>query len=219
MSPKSLVRKYSGPAIEVSYDIRRCIHAEECTRGLREVFNRDKVPWIQPGGAEPERVAQVIRRCPTGALHYAADEDESPPKENTIQPISNGPLYVAGELEIVDEEGSVLHSDTRVALCRCGSSRNKPFCDNRHIEIEFHAQEYAPDAAVRDDQLKVGGKLQILSRENGPYAFNGAFALVGPHGQRKIQSESIALCRCGASNEKPFCDNTHRIVGFSAKGW
>jgi CDGSH-type Zn-finger protein/uncharacterized Fe-S cluster protein YjdI len=214
--PKSLKRKYAGPEIEVSYDIRRCIHAEECIRVLNDVFDRDKVPWIRPGEAESERVAEAVQLCPSGALQTPKT---ARPVSNTIRPALNGPLYISGDLEIVDHEGSVMHDDTRLALCRCGASRNKPFCDNQHLEIGFQADEFSTLDQAKSGPMTVEGKLQILPRENGPYRFSGAFALIGRQSQRKFQSENITLCRCGASNEKPFCDNTHRIIGFSAKDW
>jgi CDGSH-type Zn-finger protein/uncharacterized Fe-S cluster protein YjdI len=214
--PKSLIRKYSSPEIEVNYDIRRCIHAEECIRNLNAVFDRSKVPWIQPGEADADRVAQVIQLCPSGALQTPRSFK---PSANTVIPALNGPLYVSGDLEIVDGEGNVVHHDTRIALCRCGASRNKPFCDNRHLEIEFQAQGHSMSESEGKDSNVHGGKLQILPSENGPYRLIGAFVLLGAQERREYQSDSIALCRCGASREKPFCDNTHRLMDFSADSW
>lgn len=63
-------KAYEGKSITVTFEARRCQHAAECVRGLPEVFDLDKRPWIQPDGAEAERLAEVVRRCPSGALQY-----------------------------------------------------------------------------------------------------------------------------------------------------
>ncbi len=67
---KSKPRSYHGAGITVSYDARRCIHAQECVHGLPEVFDPERRPWVDPDGASPERVAAVVRACPTGALQF-----------------------------------------------------------------------------------------------------------------------------------------------------
>ena len=63
-------RAYTGERVTVYYDARRCLQFAECIRGLPGVFDVEERPWIHPDNAEPERVAEVIRRCPSGALHY-----------------------------------------------------------------------------------------------------------------------------------------------------
>ena len=127
-------------AIEVTFDPNLCSHSGICTRGLPYVFNLQARPWIQPEHAIPDDVAELIRRCPSGALSYhrldgAADEiaDEGV----TMRPVRNGPVYARGDLEILDGEGNVLRRATRAAFCRCGSSKNKPYCDGTHVETGF----------------------------------------------------------------------------------
>lgn len=128
-------RAYRGDEVTVLYDARRCLHVAECVRGLPEVFNTDARPWIEPDNADAERVAEIVRRCPTGALHYAlAGGDEETGDENTrITPEPNGPLVIRGKLSIETPEGVL--TETRAALCRCGGSGNKPFCDGTHSKI------------------------------------------------------------------------------------
>lgn len=137
---KSKILHYSGEKAAVSYDVRRCIHAAECVHGLPDVFDPGRKPWIDPDRAETEQLLQVIMRCPTGALHLersAGEQAEPTPERNTAIVERNGPVYLRGDLEIVTGEGEVLLRDTRIALCRCGASENKPFCDGSHVRVGF----------------------------------------------------------------------------------
>jgi uncharacterized Fe-S cluster protein YjdI len=139
---KSNPREYRTGDIAVTYDAALCIHAAECVRGLRAVFDTEKRPWIQPENASADEIAAVIHRCPSGALTYQRLDGgpaEVPDPEQTIQPQKDGPLYVRGELMLRDAEGGTLANIYRAALCRCGASENKPFCDNSHIAIGFTA--------------------------------------------------------------------------------
>lgn len=134
------IRAYEGDDVIVRYSVRRCIHAEECVHGLPGVFDPQQRPWIDPDGAPADAVAAVILRCPTGALHYERKDggaEEPIPEENTIRVAPDGPLYVRGDLEITTPDGTVLLRETRAALCRCGASKIKPFCDNSHEDIGF----------------------------------------------------------------------------------
>lgn len=134
------IRYYAGQEIEISYDAGRCIHAAECLRGLPEVFDTARRPWIQPAGALPNEIAAVIDRCPSGALHYKRLDGgvaEEPDDPAAIVPTRNGPLYVRGLVQLLGADGTVLTEDTRMALCRCGASGNKPFCDNSHRKVGF----------------------------------------------------------------------------------
>ncbi|MYH48095.1 MAG: hypothetical protein F4151_00830 [Gammaproteobacteria bacterium] len=137
---KSKILHYSGEKAAVSYDVRRCIHAAACVHGLPDVFDPSRKPWIDPDRAEAEQLLQVIMRCPTGALHLERSDGEHAeptPERNTAIVERNGPVYLRGDLEIVTGQGEVLLKDTRIALCRCGASENKPFCDGSHVRVEF----------------------------------------------------------------------------------
>jgi len=127
-------RDYAGAGITVSYDRARCRHVAECVRGLPLVFDPDRRPWIVVAN-EPDAllVAEVVRRCPTGALHYtlAAGPAEVPDPVTTVTAVPDGPLLARGDLRLdLGEAGTM--AETRAALCRCGSSANKPFCDGSH---------------------------------------------------------------------------------------
>ena len=127
----------------MSYEPAICIHAAECVRGLPGVFDPQKKPWVNPEGADTQELAEVIERCPTGALKYERldiDQREEPPAESSITTISNGPLYARGKIKITDEKGEIIAEENRVAFCRCGKSNSKPFCDNTHIKVKFNAE-------------------------------------------------------------------------------
>lgn len=135
-------RQYTGSAIHVSYNPSICIHDGACVYGAPDVFNVRKRPWVDLKDADAERIARIIRECPSGALQYRRLDRggaEQPDRPATIQAVPNGPYYLRGDIEIVTQTGERLHSSLRASLCRCGSSRNKPFCDNNHDMIRFQA--------------------------------------------------------------------------------
>lgn len=215
---KHKIKTYTGENIDVMYDIPRCIHAAECIRGLNAVFDTEKRPWIQPDNAEADQLAAVILRCPTGALHFQRKDggsEEPTPDDNTIQLVENGPLFVRGDVTIIAEDAEVLLEDTRLALCRCGHSSNKPLCDNSHVEAAFHAAaDYAADDKTQP--AVSGGKLNINPAKNGPLLLQGNFTLLNGAGENIYAGKKAALCRCGGSSNKPFCDGTHRKINFEA---
>ncbi|MFH7596321.1 (4Fe-4S)-binding protein [Streptomyces racemochromogenes] len=124
-------RAYAGRGITVTYDTGRCLHAARCVGGLPEVFDTGKRPWIQPDGAAPERVAEVIRLCPSGALQYrlAAGPAEEGDRPTTVVRSPLGQLLLRGELSVTTSGGEV-RRETRAVLCACGVSGNQPYCDH-----------------------------------------------------------------------------------------
>jgi uncharacterized Fe-S cluster protein YjdI len=124
-----LGRAYLAPSVTVFYDRARCRHYAECVRGLGAVFDPSRRPWIRADLAQPHDVAEVVRRCPTGALHYrlADGEDEQANQPTVIALDPAGPLLVRGDLVLDASGGS--RRDTRAALCRCGRTGIEPFCD------------------------------------------------------------------------------------------
>lgn len=131
---------YRGEKVEVSFDLDLCIHVAECLRGDPEVFQLRRRPWVAPDQADPDTVAEVVRRCPSGALKYRR-LDGGPQEEHaqtTVTPLRDGPLLVEGEIEVRRPDGSVERLP-RATLCRCGLSEHKPFCDNHHLDSDFEA--------------------------------------------------------------------------------
>ena len=214
------IHEYAGERITVTYDVKRCIHARDCVEGLPEVFDPDKRPWIDPDNADTDELADVIMQCPTGALQFERTDDgpeEPVPDENTVTIIPNGPLYVRGDIEIATLDDTVLLEDTRVGLCRCGMSENKPLCDNSHEKIDFQA-----DGTVERVQSDVsassnGGPLQVIPTPDGPVLLRGEFEIQAGNGGLSYRSTDAALCRCGGSEDKPFCDGTHTEIDFSTQ--
>jgi CDGSH-type Zn-finger protein len=115
-----------------------------CVRALPQVFQPEARPWVVADAADADAVAAAVESCPTGALRYRrldGGPQEESPEETIVDPRPNGPLFLRGRLRIVDERGDVIREDTRVALCRCGASENKPFCDGSHRRVGFSTLE------------------------------------------------------------------------------
>ncbi|WP_320672700.1 (4Fe-4S)-binding protein [Patulibacter defluvii] len=127
MTAKRYVR--DDDAATVTFDPARCLHAARCVKGLPAVFDTAKRPWIQPGNAEVDALAEVIARCPSGALHLErADGTVEAPERPTSVRRHGHTIVLRGELAIELADGSVL-DDVRATLCGCGHSGNQPFCD------------------------------------------------------------------------------------------
>lgn len=135
-------KTYAADGIAVTFDPRRCIHAARCVEGAPEVFDPNARPWIRPENADAGRIADVVARCPTGALRYERRDGgpaEAVPAEVTIAVRKDGPIYVRGPVPLVDPSSGAAWPDAghRYALCRCGASANKPYCDRAHEKVGF----------------------------------------------------------------------------------
>jgi uncharacterized Fe-S cluster protein YjdI/CDGSH-type Zn-finger protein len=133
-------RHYANESIDITYDARRCIHAAECVNGLPAVFDTARRPWILPSGASPDAIAAVVAKCPSGALQFKRLDNGAPealPDQTSIVPTPNGPLFVRGRIQLRSADGIVTVEETRLALCRCGQSHNKPYCDDSHLDVGF----------------------------------------------------------------------------------
>jgi CDGSH-type Zn-finger protein/uncharacterized Fe-S cluster protein YjdI len=222
------IHEYKTDPLTVQYNAKRCIHAAECVRRLPRVFDANKRPWVQPGNAEANAVAGVVVKCPTGALHFTRSDEgpvEHPDKHNTLTIVANGPVYVRGDLELckdipaadsIETPEIPLH-ETRMALCRCGASGNKPFCDNSHHNIAFEHDGRYPEDKIRIGEIEDGGRLVITPTRNGSIKVEGNFEIIDASGQTIYKGTKTWLCRCGGSASKPFCDGTHNKNGFTAE--
>ena len=150
LSPKPVSRRrdYSGSGITVSFDLSLCIHVAECLRRMPDVFDVRARPWIDLENADANQVAETVKTCPSGALRFVLDSGatEEAPTVGEIPAVRawrNGPLRISGPVEIVNKDGNTVLEGTRAALCRCGASRNKPFCDNSHQMIKFDSEGQA----------------------------------------------------------------------------
>lgn len=213
-------KEYKGKTITVLYDPQRCIHAKECVHGAPEVFNPNSNPWVGPDNAEARAIATVIKRCPTGALHYQAADStlaERAEPSNTLTVTPHGPLYLRGSFAVVAEDEKELFSDTRAALCRCGASKNKPFCDNSHFAVAFDDPGTVAPGGDARKEMATSGKLRVVRTANGPLHLQGQITIRNADAQVIFEGTETWLCRCGASNSKPFCDGSHQRIGFKAE--
>ena len=134
-------RTYRGRDVEVSFDFDICIHVGACLAGDPEVFELHRRPWILPDADAADAVAEVVRPCPSGALQYRrldGQAQETPPDPPVVAPLRNGPLLVHGSIAVRRADGTTAVLP-RATLCRCGLSKNKPFCDNSHLAGRFVA--------------------------------------------------------------------------------
>lgn len=205
-------KTYASESIAVRFEPRRCIHAAECVFALPLVFDPERKPWIEPGSAGADAIAQVVTRCPTGALHFDRLDGgpaETPDAVNEVRVTRNGPLYLRGQIEVRAADGSVVAGDVRMALCRCGATRNAPFCDNSHRAIRFVDPGEVFEDGARPGDGASERALRATAESKGPYRLEGPFEIVSADGRVRLGGNRAALCRCGASRNKPFCDGSH----------
>jgi len=205
--------EYKGEKITIRFDGSVCIHSRNCVLGLPSVFQANvKGPWIQPDNASVEDLIAVSRSCPSGAITYErhdGGEAERAPDVNVIRVLENGPLAVNADLHIEGEEPR-----TRATLCRCGASKNKPFCDGSHEKAGFTATGEPPTEDSEPLETR-NGLLKITPFPNGPLGLAGNVEICAGTGRTVNRTTKGALCRCGHSQNKPYCDGSHRRVGFS----
>jgi uncharacterized Fe-S cluster protein YjdI len=135
----SLTKEYATGEIVVEWEPRLCFHSQNCVRLLPQVFDESRRPWVTIDAATADEIEAAVARCPSGALRTR--RVGAPPRERE-RPVEvcaseNGPLLVTGGVRILDAGGAVLYEGERAALCRCGGSSNKPFCDGTHKTNDF----------------------------------------------------------------------------------
>ena len=214
---ESKIRTYESEDATVTWDQKRCIHFAACVRGLPEVFDQNGRPWITPENASPDALLATVRQCPTGALHLHQPDGTNPeerPAEASVTVDANGALFLRGDVRVVTADGEELLRDTRVALCRCGLSSNKPLCDGSH-EGQFTDAGTLDDVGTTLEEATVGAELTVTPSSNGPLLVGHTVQISGADGQT-VTKPKVALCRCGHSKNKPFCDGSHRDAGFTA---
>ncbi|MBK1647097.1 CDGSH iron-sulfur domain-containing protein [Rhabdochromatium marinum] len=213
MTDESIV-DFPGEKIDVRFDKSLCIGVAECGRASGDLFKKGRSPWCVPDECTVDEVRDIVERCPSGALSYT-DKQGTPEQAsdvNQIGVVADGPLYAIGDLHIEGAPEDKSGLKYRAALCRCGQSQNKPYCDNSHREAGFRDYGAVGD---RGPGLKNrGGPLEIKPVEHGPLLVKGNFDILAGSGRVAWSGEKVALCRCGASENKPFCDGRHREIGW-----
>jgi CDGSH-type Zn-finger protein/uncharacterized Fe-S cluster protein YjdI len=204
----------TGKSATIQFNGRLCIHARRCVLSQPTVFKANvEGPWIDPDAASAEALMYVALNCPSGAIRVSRHDggaNEISPMVNTILVRENGPLAI--NAEIVVAEAPI---GTRATLCRCGESKNKPYCDSSHIAAGFAATG-EPTTTESAALAKRDGALSITPYPNGPLGVAGPVEIISGTGHTVNRVERTALCRCGHSSNKPYCDGTHAKVGFVA---
>jgi CDGSH-type Zn-finger protein/uncharacterized Fe-S cluster protein YjdI len=207
------IEEVRGKDVTIRFDGSRCIHARQCVLTLPSVFVPNvEGDWIHPDAASAEAIAALAHNCPSGAIAYERHDggpQEAAPLVNTLRLRENGPLAVHAPLSIAGAPAGF-----RATLCRCGASKHKPYCDGSHKEAGFVAtgepaeQKSAPLAARN-------GPVTVTALKNGPLQLDGNLEIVSGTGHTLDRVTQTFLCRCGHSNNKPYCDGSHRKAGFT----
>ena len=132
-------KTFSNGEVTIVWQAALCIHSEKCFHGLPGVFDPKKRPWIDASGASSEELVAQVRHCPSGALSIESTTPELAATATglRIAILPDGPLLITGELTLVGADGAEDRRSGSTAFCRCGGSKNKPFCDGTHASIRF----------------------------------------------------------------------------------
>ena len=169
----------TGKSATIRFDGRLCIHARRCVLAQPSVFKANvEGPWIDPDAASVEELMQVAINCPSGAIHVTRQDggpQEGMPKVNTITIRENGPLAVYAEIDLGGER-----IGTRATLCRCGESKNKPYCDGSHAAAAF-VSTGEPPTTTSAPLAKRDGVLTVKPYKDGPLGVAGPVEILTGH--------------------------------------
>jgi CDGSH-type Zn-finger protein/uncharacterized Fe-S cluster protein YjdI len=206
------IEEARGKSVLLRFEAKRCIHSRQCVLGAPDVFRANvKGPWLEPDAIPAAELAAIAQTCPSGAVTYErldGGPQESAPPVNVARVRENGPIAVHAEIQI-DGHGAMF----RATLCRCGASKNKPFCDGSHVASGFAATG-EPKTQASEPLAIRRGRLTLTPFPNGPLGARGPLEICSGTGRTVLRTERAALCRCGGSANKPFCDGTHSRIGF-----
>ena len=213
MRTMSTPERIAGKRIAILFDGQKCIHSRSCILSRPDVFVPNvEGEWIHPDAATPEQIEGLALACPSGAIAFERLDGapaEAAPMVNVARVRENGPLAVHAEMTIKGEKV------TRATLCRCGASKNKPYCDGSHVAAGFVASgepatgKLAPLAARN-------GALEVDPTKDGPLHLSGNLEICSGTGHTIATTTDAWLCRCGHSKNKPYCDGSHKSAGFQA---
>jgi uncharacterized Fe-S cluster protein YjdI len=134
-----VTKEYATDEIVVEWEPRLCYHSHNCVRSLPQVFDGSRRPWVKVDAATADEVEAAVAQCPSGALRTRRIGAPAAARQQPLELCASedGPLLVSGGVRIVDADGAVLYEGEKAALCRCGGSGNKPFCDGTHKKNGF----------------------------------------------------------------------------------
>ena len=134
-------KHYTKEDLTVVWKSDLCIHSGNCVRGLQQVFDPKRRPWIDLEHADKARIIEQVKKCPSGALSYRMEgvvqNEGQSPNAITVTALANGPLQVNGTCEITLANGDKVTKEQKSFFCRCGASSKKPFCDGSHKKVGF----------------------------------------------------------------------------------
>lgn len=136
-------KTYTNGEVTVFWKPDLCIHSTKCFHSLPEVFNPKIRPWVQLDKSSTDKIVETVKNCPSGALSFkynSESSNEEKPLTNSsvrIEVTNSGPLMVTGNCVIINKDGTETIKEGKFALCRCGQSTRKPFCDGTHKTITF----------------------------------------------------------------------------------
>jgi uncharacterized Fe-S cluster protein YjdI len=142
MTNQGIIKEYSNGEVTIVWEPAKCIHSALCFRSLPAVFNPQARPWVNVQAASTERLVEQVKSCPSGALSYKMNTANAAAAASVTEVVRvkvtpNGPLLVQGTIELETPQGDKVQRSTTTALCRCGASANKPYCDGSHLKIGF----------------------------------------------------------------------------------
>jgi CDGSH-type Zn-finger protein/uncharacterized Fe-S cluster protein YjdI len=203
-----------GSRLTLTFHGKRCIHARFCVTSAPAVFLANvKGPWINPDAMDAASVVEIAHACPSGAIGYRRTDgaaNEQAPPVNLASVREAGPYAFRGPLTVDGRPQGF-----RVTLCRCGASKNKPFCDGSHHDAGFTATGEPPTGKA-DPLPQADGPLDIRALPDGPLCVKGSLQIISGTGRVVARTTTTYLCRCGASANKPFCDGSHAKIGFKS---
>jgi CDGSH-type Zn-finger protein/uncharacterized Fe-S cluster protein YjdI len=207
--PKEIVKSES---VTIEFDGARCVHSRNCVLSRPDVFMPNvQGAWIHPERASTSEVLELAHNCPSGAIQCKnadGSELEKAPVVNVVHVLENGPLAFHAPLTIAGQAEGF-----RATLCRCGASKNKPFCDQSHVAAGFIATG-EPTAQDSEALTQRDGPIDVDPTLDGPLHVTGALEVVTGTGKTINRLTDAWLCRCGQSANKPYCDGSHVSAGF-----
>lgn len=209
------IEEVRGKKVLLKFEGKKCIHSRQCVLARPDVFVPNvEGEWIHPDAATPDEIVALALSCPSGAIAYErldGGEGERAPLVNVARVRENGPLAIHAELEIAGQAPRF-----RATLCRCGASKTKPFCDTSHTAAGFQATG-EPQTRESQPLAARAGKLTVTPAKNGPLLVAGNLEICTGTGRTVNRVVKTALCRCGQSANKPYCDGSHANVGFTTE--
>ncbi|NQW30306.1 MAG: (4Fe-4S)-binding protein [Ignavibacteria bacterium] len=145
-------KQYTNGTVTIVWKPDLCEHSGNCFGNLPDVFNPRINPWIKPENASSSELIEVVRACPSGALTILGDSNDEtseplaenaeknsvseliPAKNVTVKVTHGGPYMITGVVTIKHHDGTITERNSVTALCRCGQSTKKPFCDGSHVK-------------------------------------------------------------------------------------